>query len=151
MWRPQGKRPLVTVTGSQQKTCVFGTLTIDGKPQVFPFRVKNVPDPVGMVGASKGGPTRVNDFKAQAGVRAELENFVFEGVQFNVTGYTIVCQGAGFSEGLQFRQVSGASFNPVRDLIEKCRPGSAITIDEIKVSGPGGSRQLPPIQFNLRP
>lgn len=127
------------------------TLTIDGKPQVFPFRVKNVPDPIAMVGASKGGPTRVNDFKAQAGVRAELENFVFEGVQFNVTGYTIVCQGAGFSEGLQFRQVSGASFNPVRDLIEKCRPGSAVTIDEIKVSGPGGSRTLPPIQFNLRP
>lgn len=126
------------------------TLTIDGKPQAFPFRVKNVPDPIAMVGASKGGPTKVNDFKAQAGVRAELENFVFEGVQFNVTGYTIVCQGAGFSEGLQYRQVSGASFNPVRDLIEKCRPGSAVTIDEIKVSGPGGSRQLPPIQFNLR-
>ncbi len=127
------------------------TLTIDGKPQVFPFRVKSVPDPVGMVGASKGGPTRVNDFKAQAGVRAELENFVFEGVQFNVTGYTIVCQGAGFSEGLQFRQVNGATFNSVRDLIEKCRPGSAVTIDEIKVTGPGGSRTLPPIQFNLRP
>ena len=30
------------------------TLSIDGKPQVFPFRVKNVPDPVAMVGASKG-------------------------------------------------------------------------------------------------
>jgi len=127
------------------------TLTIDGKPQVFPFRVKTVPDPIAMVGASKGGPTRVNDFKAQQGVRAELENFVFEGVKFNVTGYTIVCQGSGFPEGLQFRQVSGASFNPVRDLIEKCRPGSAVTIDEIKVSGPGGSRTLPPIQFNLRP
>ncbi len=126
------------------------TLTIDGKPQTFPFRVKSVPDPTGMVGASKGGPTKVNDFKAQAGVRAELENFVFEGVQFTVTGYTIVCQGAGFSEGLQYRQVSGNSFNSVRDMIEKCRPGSAVTIDEIKVSGPGGGRQLPPIQFNLR-
>jgi hypothetical protein len=35
MWTPEGKRPIVTVTGSQQKTCVFGTITIiDGK-QLF--------------------------------------------------------------------------------------------------------------------
>ena len=31
MWTPQGIRPMVTVTGSHQKTCVFGTITIDGK------------------------------------------------------------------------------------------------------------------------
>jgi transposase len=34
MWIPKGKRPIVTVTGSHQKTCIFGTLTIDGK-QLF--------------------------------------------------------------------------------------------------------------------
>jgi hypothetical protein len=34
MWTPEGKRPIVTVTGSHQKTCVFGTITIDGK-QLF--------------------------------------------------------------------------------------------------------------------
>ncbi|MGN6619029.1 MAG: gliding motility protein GldM [Ilyomonas sp.] len=126
-------------------------LNVDGRPQPFEFRVKSVPDPIAMVGNSKGGPMRVNDFKAQAGVRAELENFVFEGVQFTVTGYTIVFQANGFTEGLQYRQVSGNRFDPVRDLIERCKPGTAVTIDEIKVSGPGGSRQLPPIQFNLRP
>jgi hypothetical protein len=128
-------------------------ITLDiqgGKPQTFEFRVKTVPDPQAMVGASKGGPMRANDFKAQAGVRAELENFVFEGVQFTVTGYTIVFQAAGFEQGLQFRQVGGNTFNSVRDLIERCKPGTAVTIDEIKVSGPGGRRQLPPIQFNLR-
>ena len=31
MWVPKGKRPIVTVTGSHQRTCVFGTLTVDGK------------------------------------------------------------------------------------------------------------------------
>ena len=35
MWTPEGIRPIVTVTGSHQKTCVFGTITIDGK-QFFP-------------------------------------------------------------------------------------------------------------------
>ena len=34
MWIPKGKRPIVTVTGSHQKTCIFGTLTIAGK-QLF--------------------------------------------------------------------------------------------------------------------
>ena len=125
------------------------TLNIDNKPTPFEFRVKSVPAPVAMVGNSKGGPMKVNDFKAQAGVRAELENFVFEGVQFTVTGYTIVFQAAGFPE-LQYRQVKGNTFNEVRDLIERCKTGSAVTIDEIKVSGPGGGQQLPPIQFNLR-
>lgn len=127
------------------------TLNIEGKPQVFPFRVKSVPDPVAMVGNSKGGRMRVNDFKAQAGVRAELENFVFEGVQFTVTSYTIVFQAAGFNEGLQFRQVKGNRFDAVRDLIERCRPGTAVTIDEIKATGPGGTRTLAPMPFNLTP
>ncbi len=77
-----------------------------------------------------------------------LENFVFEGVRFNVTGYTIVLTGAGFPM-LQFRQVKGASFDPVRDLIEKAKPGTTVTIDEINVTGPGGTRRLPPIVFNL--
>ncbi len=36
MWTPKGKRPIVTVTGSHQKTCVFGTLlTIHGKQLLF--------------------------------------------------------------------------------------------------------------------
>jgi hypothetical protein len=34
MWAPQGKLPIVIVTGSHKKTCVFGPLTIDGK-QLF--------------------------------------------------------------------------------------------------------------------
>jgi len=126
------------------------TLNVDGKIQPFECRVKSVPDPVAMVGNSKGGVMHVNDFKAQAGVRAELENFVFEGVQFTVTSYTIVFQAAGFNE-LQYRQVKGNRFDPVRDLIERCKPGTAVTIDEIKATGPGGTRTLAPIPINLRP
>ncbi|HEY1871982.1 MAG TPA: GldM family protein, partial [Chitinophagaceae bacterium] len=70
------------------------------------------------------------------------------GVKFNVTGYTIVLTGAGFPN-LQYRQVAGAAFDPVRDLIEKAKPGTTITLDEIKASGPGGTRSLPPIVYNL--
>ena len=34
LWLPIGIRPIVTSTGSHQKTCVFGTLTMEGK-QLF--------------------------------------------------------------------------------------------------------------------
>jgi gliding motility-associated protein GldM len=124
------------------------TVVADGKPSTFEFKVKDVPDPVAKVGVNKGGRMPVNDFKAQFGIRADLENFVFEGVKFNVTGYTIVLTGAGFPT-LQFRQVKGASFDPVRDLIEKAKPGTTVTLDEINASGPGGTRRLPPIVYNL--
>jgi gliding motility-associated protein GldM len=124
------------------------SVVADGKPSTFEFKVKDVPDPVAKVGLNKGGRMRVNDFKAQTGVRADLENFVFEGVKFNITGYTIVLTGAGFPV-LQFRDVKGASFSSIQDLIEKCKPGTTVTIDNISASGPGGTRYLPPIPFNL--
>lgn len=126
------------------------TMTIsDGKSTIQEkVRVKSVPPPVAMVGASKGGRMRVSDFKAQSGVRAELENFIFEGVRFSVTGYTITFNGAGFPE-FMYKAVSGNSFAAARQLIERARPGTTITIDEIKASGPGGTRTLAPIAFNL--
>jgi transposase len=34
LWLPKGVRPVITTTGSHQKTCVFGTLTMEGK-QLF--------------------------------------------------------------------------------------------------------------------
>lgn len=124
------------------------TVNADGKPSSFEFRVKNVPDPVAMVGASKGGRMQSNVFKAQQGIRADLENFVFEGVQFTVTGYVIYLTGAGFPDP-QFRQVNGNSFGPVQDLINKAKPGTTITIDEVRASGPGGGRRIPGVFFNL--
>ena len=121
----------------------------DGKQNVgYDFRVRSVPTPTAMVGGSKGGRMRVNDFKAQAGVRAELENFVFEGVKFTVSSYTITFTGAGYPEFMH-RSVAGNSFNAARSLIERARPGSTITIDEIRAEGPGGSRTLAPMAFNL--
>lgn len=126
------------------------TVNADGKTSSFTFRVKNVPDPVPMVGQSAGGRIPANVFKAQQGVRADLKDFVFEGVTFTVTGYTFYAAGAGFMEAPGVRQVTSNSFAPVQDLIQKCRPGTTVVLDEIRVTGPGGSRKLPQtIAFNL--
>lgn len=127
------------------------TVNVEVNGKVYPteFRVLPIPDPVAMVGVNKGGAMSVNEFKAQAGVRAVLENFLFEGLKYNVTSYTITFNGAGYPE-FEAQQVNGNTFGPVRSLINQARPGSTIMIDEIRVSGPGGSRSLPPISFNLQ-
>jgi gliding motility-associated protein GldM len=124
------------------------TVTADGKSYPFAFRVKNVPDPICMVGSSKGGRMPAGTFKGQQGLRAVLENFVFDGVQFTVTGFTIYCTGAGFPDP-QYRTVSGNSFSEVRDIINKAKPGSTIVFDEVTAAGPGGGRRIPPIVINL--
>ncbi|MBI1782003.1 MAG: gliding motility protein GldM [Sphingobacteriales bacterium] len=128
------------------------TVNADGKVSKFEFRVKTVPDPVAMVGRNKGGVIGAAEFKAQAGVRAELENFVFEGVNFTVNAYTLICVGGqNFKEAPGIRpSVPGNLFDPVRDVINKCTPGTTVVIDEIYATGPGGRRKLPPIVFNLR-
>jgi transposase len=41
MWTPEGIRPIVTVTGSHQRTCVYGTITIDGKQLFLQYDVFN--------------------------------------------------------------------------------------------------------------
>ncbi|HET9056835.1 MAG TPA: gliding motility protein GldM [Chitinophagaceae bacterium] len=128
------------------------TVNADGKISKFDFRVKTVPDPIAIVGRNKGGIMNTAEFKAQAGIRAELENFVFEGVSFTVTSYTLYCTG-----GQNFREapgvesgVKGNSFDPVRNLINRCTPNTTVAIDEIYAEGPGGRRKIPPIVFNLR-
>lgn len=127
-------------------------VTVDGKTTSFPFKVKNVPPPMPMVGNSSGGRISANAFKSNAGVRAELKDFVFEGVRYDVTSYVIVGTGKGFeSTGPRYTQVNGAYFNAeARSIIETCRPGSSVIITDITVNGPGGSRKLDgTLAFNL--
>lgn len=126
------------------------TLNIDGQsPQTFTFKVRTVPTPVAKVGESGGGRMKVNDFRAQFGVRAELENFIFTGVKFNVTSYTIIFTGAGFPNP-KVITVQGDSFDDVKNIIDtQIKPGTTIAIDDIKAFGAGSSRSLTPIVFNL--
>ncbi len=125
------------------------TVNADGKVTPFKFRVKNVPPPTPMIGASEGGRIPVNQLKAQAGVRAELKDFVFEGVKFDVVSYVVYATGAGFLQAPGVSENSGAYFNDEsKRIINRLQPGSSLIIDEIKAVGPGGTRKLPAIAFN---
>ncbi|MBU6158397.1 MAG: gliding motility protein GldM [Bacteroidetes bacterium] len=127
------------------------TVNADGKTAVFSFRVKSVPSPTPMVGQSTGGRIRTNEFKAQMGIRADLKDFVFEGVKYDITSYTFYATGAGFNEAPGIKPgIRGGSFDAVQDLINRCKPGTTVVLDEITAVGPDGTtRKLPTIAFNL--
>lgn len=113
----------------------------DGKKtQKINIPIKSVPLPLATVGGKGGGPMAPNVFKVQKGVAAELRDFVFEGVKYDVVSFTIVCTGKGFEEsGFGYEEVQGAYFNAAAQaLIKRCQAGSTVIIDEIKVRGPGG-------------
>ncbi len=126
-------------------------VTVEGKTTPFEFRVKRVPDPVAMIGQSAGGRIPTNALKAQQGVRADLRDFVFEGVKFDIVSYVFYATGAGFTETAGISQNSGPYFNELsKRILEKCRPNTTVVIDEIKARGPdGGIRVLPAMAFNL--
>ena len=73
----------------------------DGKSsQKITIPIKRVPDPLATVGGKAGGPIAANVFRVQRGVAAELRDFVFEGVKYEVTSFTLICTGKGFDDGL---------------------------------------------------
>jgi hypothetical protein len=111
----------------------------DGKhAQKITIPVKRVPDPIAIVGGSAGGNMPANVFRVQKGVIADLRDFVFEGIKFNVLSYFVICTGKGFDEP-EFEEVQGAAFSGgASALIKRCQPGTSVTIGEIKVTEPGG-------------
>jgi hypothetical protein len=130
-------------SGQYIVTCAQTGVTVvtvnDGKQtQKLNIPVKRVPDPIAVVGGSAGGNMTAASFRKQGGVIAELRDFVFEGVKYNVLSYIVIATGKGFDEPV-IEEVSGPAFSGgATALIRKCQPGTTVTIGEIKVLEPGG-------------
>lgn len=126
-------------------------VSVEGKNTPFNFPVKRIPNPTPMVGQYGGGTVSANAIKSQVGIRADMGDFIFEGVKFTVVSYTIVCTGKGFENGPKFAIVNGAYFTPeVKGYLEMCKPGSSVNITDLTVEGPDGRRKLPSsMAFNL--
>ncbi len=141
----EGTNVTMRKDGAGQYTVVpqqLGTVVVnatDGKnTQRISIPVKKVPDPIAIVGGSAGGTMNANVFRVQKGVIAELRDFVFEGVKFEVLSYMLICTGKGFDEP-EFAEVNGPSFSgDALNLIKRCQPGTTVTIGEIKLKQPGG-------------
>jgi len=130
--------------------CMISVTTPDGKTTPVRFRVRSIPDPTPYIGTVKSGDMPAGAFKSQAGVRAIVENFFYE-TQFNVVSFRMTGDGDGFTEGVEEKTNTGAAWNEARSIINKCRPGSFVTIEDIRAVGPDGrTRKLTPMIFNLK-
>lgn len=125
----------------------LGTATVsatDGKnSQKILIPIKRVPNPLATVGGKAGGPIGANIFRVQKGVAAELKDFIFEGVKFEVVAFTLYITGKGFEENPGIAEVTGAYFSAEAiGYIKRCQPGTTVVIDEIKVKGPDGASRV---------
>lgn len=148
--RGTGPGRYIATVGSETDDCTISVTTPDGKTVPMKFRVRSIPDPSPRVGASESGDMPAGVFKSQAGVNAMVKNFFYE-TQFNVTGFRITFDGAGFEEGIDEKINSGAAWNECRAQISKCRAGTYITIEDIRAIGPDRrTRKLSPLIFQLK-
>ena len=115
------------------------TVSPQGKPSVFPFRVKRIPDPIFKVASGKVRMPSV-EFKNQQFCRAELENFDFD-LKFNVVSATVYFSGANFPNVVT-SAISGNSLAAIASFMQRCGPGSVVTFDNVKVQGPDGVRGI---------
>jgi gliding motility-associated protein GldM len=135
----------ISGTGSKRtvKVSAIGAASItvspDGKPSTFAFRVKRIPDPVFKVGSGKPRMTAV-EFKGQTFARADLENFDFD-LKFNVVSATVYFSGANFPNVVT-QSLSSGSLGNLSSFIQRCGPGSVITFDNVTVAGPDGNRKI---------
>lgn len=112
------------------------TVNSDGKTSTYPFRVKNIPDPVLMVGPSEGGRVQSVVFKNQQYARAELKGFDFE-YRYNIVSATVYFSGANFPSTVT-ATIQGGNLAGIKQQLDKCIPGTSINFDNVKVQGPGG-------------
>ncbi len=115
------------------------TVTADGKSSKFDFRVKRIPDPVFKVGDGKVRMPTVS-FKGQQYCRAELENFDFD-TKYSIVSATVYFSGANFPN-VQTSVLNGNNLAPLAAFIQRCGPGSVVTFDNVKVTGPDGARVI---------
>lgn len=111
----------------------------DNKPSQFSFRVKRIPDPVFKVGSGRPRVPAV-EFKNQQFARAELENFDFD-LRYSVVSATVYFSGAGFPN-VATASISGGSLAGLSSYMSRCGPGTVVTFDNVKVSGPDGTRSV---------
>ncbi|MEP7256319.1 MAG: gliding motility protein GldM [Ferruginibacter sp.] len=138
-----GSNRVVTVTTPGTASI---TVTADGKSSKFDFRVKVVPDPVFKVASGKPRMPSI-EVKSQQTCRAELEKFDFD-TRFSVVSATVYFSGANFPN-VATAAISSNSLAPLGAFLSRCGPGSVVTFDNIKVTGPGGQRVIEGRSFAL--
>ncbi len=104
-----------------------------GITEIFKFSVKEMSLPSFYIGSISGGGMPANIFKAQMGCRvADSSNTK---MKFEILGADVTFSGANFENPEKVILVKN-NFSSIRDQISKCRPGTNVLFENIKVIGP---------------
>ncbi|MFN2437794.1 MAG: gliding motility protein GldM [Chitinophagaceae bacterium] len=128
------------------------SVTVDGKQVgASQFRVRTIPDPVATVGNfSSGDNVPAGAFKAQAGVGAFIRDFPFD-LKYTVTSFTMTGDGEGFDDIVEASNQGNAWGPQAQGIMRRVRPGSFITIENIRAIGPDGrTRKIPSLLYNIK-
>jgi len=122
----------------------------DGKVTEFKMRVKFLPDPIGFVGAKKGGAISSAEFKAIGGLLAKLEGSEFQSA-FKVVSYKLAAIGGNVPQYQEATNEGPRWSGSAANIVNRASPGTNIFFDDVHVVGKDGrNRTLPPMVFNLK-
>ena len=115
------------------------TITPAGSSAIkLPFRIKRIPEPEFKVGSGKVRMPSV-EFKSQQFCRADMgPDFIYD-VHYSVVSATVYFSGANFTNVVT-TSINGNSLASIQSYIQRCGPGSVVTFDNVKVTGPDGVR-----------
>jgi GldM C-terminal domain len=88
------------------------------------------------------------EFKNQDFCRAELEDFDFD-AKFTIVSATVYFSGTNF-RNTEKGFITSNSLKSIKDLMNRCKPGTMVVFDEIKVKGPDNFvRTIQGVNFSL--
>ena len=142
-----GSGPKRTVKVSGTGDCSITVSPQGSTPLTQTFRIKRIPEPSFMVGSGKARMLSI-DFKSQQFCRADMGvDFIYD-VRYSVVSATVYFSGANFPNVVT-ASITGNSLANLNTNIQRCGPGSVVSFDNIKVSGPDGTRIIEPKSFAL--
>jgi gliding motility-associated protein GldM len=133
-----GSSRTVSVAGTG--TCTITVSPQGSTPYSHTYRIKRIPEPSFAIGSGKARMTSV-EFKGQQFCRADMgPDFIYD-VRYSVVGATVYFSGANFPNVVT-ASINGNGLSSIDAYMKRCGPGSVISFDNIKVSGPDGTRVI---------
>ncbi len=147
--KKQGSQYVVNPSGNSAKAVVSVSADVNGTMRKLgekEFRIMRMPPPEAVVGGLSGGKIRKAILTAQAGVFAEMKDFVFD-VQFKVTQFSVSTVKAGFFTSLDSK--SNTFTKEQKAMLQGLQRGAKFYVENIEATGPGGKRKLSSLSFTV--
>jgi gliding motility-associated protein GldM len=143
----------VKPNNANQQCIVSVQAKVEGKMRSYgskEFRVKDLPTPTAQIAQKGGGDIREEILRAQSGIFAEMEDFLFD-LEYEIIQYTITTTDRGGyvktlrKEGNRFDQEVNDWF---RNNLER---GRKVNFEDLRAVGPDGAvKNLNPITFTIQ-